>query len=71
MATATAHKRAPSAVNFDKELSDEAWQKIATLYQSGELKIPALAARFGISNQGVRFILEKFGLLRVKKRSAV
>jgi len=47
----------PSHVN--PALSEESWRKIAQLYTSGEMKIPALAERFGRTVEMIRNGLAK------------
>jgi hypothetical protein len=48
---------------------DEIWEKIASLYSSGEVTITQLSKRFELSNQAIRDVLRKRNLLRERKPS--
>jgi hypothetical protein len=47
---------------------DEAWKKIVSLYQGGEVSIAALATRFQLTNQAIRDGLKKRGVLETSSR---
>jgi predicted ArsR family transcriptional regulator len=48
--------------------SEDTWRKIVAIYQGGDVRIPALAERFGLSHEAVRQGLKRRNAIQVRSQ---